>query len=426
MHKLQEIVLNQKNGISTGIYSICSANKYVIKAALLQGLEDNSYVLIESTANQVNQFGGYTGMTPKDFKHYVEKLAEECKFPKDKLILGGDHLGPLTWSKLCENEAMENAKDLVKAYVEAGFTKIHIDTSMKVGDDPEGVLFLNKVAERAADLVRVCEDVNREQKPIYIVGSEVPIPGGATDEHESIQVTTVCDFEDSVSAFMKSFKEKNLEEAWDRVIGFVVQPGVEFGNHDVILYDRNKAKDLIAALKKHKGLVFEGHSTDYQTAQSLTEMVEDGIAILKVGPGLTFAFRESIFALEAMERELITNNTISNLSNVIEEVMLRKPIHWIKHYSGNENELKIQRRYSYSDRIRYYLNEPEVDMSIEILFNNLETLSNDIPLSIVSQYMPEIYTKIRNNKLGMNPHEWVIDHIRNAIKPYSIACNLKY
>ena len=53
-----------------------------------------SYVLIEATANQVNQYGGYSGMTPSGFRDYVHTIAARVGFPQKYIILGGDHLGP--------------------------------------------------------------------------------------------------------------------------------------------------------------------------------------------------------------------------------------------------------------------------------------------------------------------------------------------
>ena len=48
---LKKIVELQKQGKNVGIYSVCSANGYVIEAAFKRGLSDGSCVLIESTAN---------------------------------------------------------------------------------------------------------------------------------------------------------------------------------------------------------------------------------------------------------------------------------------------------------------------------------------------------------------------------------------
>lgn len=89
-----------------GIYSCCSANEYVLRAALKKAREHRTYVLIESTANQVDQFGGYIGMTPEQFYAYVLGLARELDVPSSQVILGGDHLGPLTFAEKPEAEAM--------------------------------------------------------------------------------------------------------------------------------------------------------------------------------------------------------------------------------------------------------------------------------------------------------------------------------
>lgn len=152
-HPLISIVEKQKNGIARGIYSACTANEYVIEAVLERALKDKEYALIEATANQVNQFGGYTGMTPKDFVEFVISIAKRVNFPIDKIILGGDHLGPLTWINENSFDAMKKSKELIKQYILSGFTKIHIDTSMKVDDDDKNSpLETSIIAERGATM----------------------------------------------------------------------------------------------------------------------------------------------------------------------------------------------------------------------------------------------------------------------------------
>ena len=304
---LKKLVELQKQGKHVGIYSVCSANGYVIEAALTRGKQDGSCVLIESTANQCDQNGGYTGMKPMDFKQFVLGIAEKVGFDKDKLFLGGDHLGPLTFAGKNEAEAMADAEELIRHYVSAGFTKIHIDTSMKVhDDDPNTRLSDAVIAKRGARLARVAEETYHkllaEQPdaipPVYIVGSEVPIPGGAVGADEGVQVTRVADFKNTVATFHQAFLDEGLEQAWDNVIAVVVQPGVEEKDSGCTEYDREKAKELMASIRDFPNLVFEGHSTDYQTKIKLRELVEDGVGILKVGPALTFAMREGMFALE--------------------------------------------------------------------------------------------------------------------------------
>lgn len=112
---LKQIIAKQKAGEAVGIYSACSANSYVIEAAIECAKRDNSCVLIEATANQVDQNGGYTGMKPVDFRNFVYEIAEKVGFTTDRIFLGGDHLGPLTFASKPEAEAMADARELIDA-----------------------------------------------------------------------------------------------------------------------------------------------------------------------------------------------------------------------------------------------------------------------------------------------------------------------
>lgn len=429
---LKKIVELQKQGKSVGIYSVCSANGYVIEAALKRGLSDGSCVLIESTANQCDQNGGYTGMKPADFKKFVLDIADRNGFDRNRVFLGGDHLGPLTFAGKDEPEAMADAEELIRHYVGAGFTKIHIDTSMKVNSDAPDIRLSDEIiAGRGARLAQVAEDTYRQVlekdpdavSPVYIIGSEVPIPGGAVgSEDNGVQVTKVEDFKNTVAAFEKAFRDAGLgQDVWDRVIGVVVQPGVEEKDSGCTEYDREKAKDLMASIKEFPGLVFEGHSTDYQTKIKLRELVEDGVGILKVGPGLTFAMREAMFALENIEKELLfgTNTEPSKFAETLDAEMLKNDRNWRKHYQGTELELRLKRKYSFSDRCRYYMPVPEVEKAAERLLSNLRTTG--IPLNLLSQFMPIQYTKVREGLLENEPEALIEDRITNTIDEYLYA-----
>lgn len=435
VHPLKEIIEKQKKGIPAGICSICSANEYVIEAAMEKALAENSNVLIEATANQVNQFGGYTGMKPVDFREFVFSIASKVGLPVERIILGGDHLGPLTWKNEKSPEAMEKSVELIKQYVLAGFTKIHIDTSMHLADDDKNKPLDTKViANRGAVLCSAAEKAFSELvasnpnavHPVYIVGSEVPIPGGSQEEEEGIKVTEVKDFEETVEVFREAFFDNNLQEAWENVIAVVVQPGVEFGDDSIHEYKREEAADLSKALKKYPGLVFEGHSTDYQTKEALKQMIEDGIAILKVGPGVTYALREGLFALAHMEKELFGNNSGTKLSNFIEvldKAMLDNPGNWKNHYHGSDDKIAFARKYSLSDRCRYYLPVPEVASSIQLLIKNLKSV--EIPLTLISQFLPVQYWKIRKGELQNDAEALLKDRVINTIDDYYYAVSLE-
>ncbi len=431
MHPLKKIVELQKKGIPAGIYSACSANELVLEACMERAMKDSGYVLIEATANQVNQYGGYTGMKPSDFKRFVFSIAEKVKFPADKIILGGDHLGPLTWKRLPAEKALGEAKELIRQFVIAGFTKIHIDTSMHLGDDDKTrKLETSVIAERGAVLAKTAEKAFEELSasnpdavhPVYVIGSEVPVPGGSQGEEEELQVTSPEDFRETVELFREEFRRNGLDSAWENVTAVVVQPGVEFGDDSIHEYDRDAAKALCESLKNYPSLVFEGHSTDYQTAEAMKEMVEDGIAILKVGPALTFALREALFALNHIENELLKTRSgieLSNFIEVLDDVMVNNPENWIKHYHGNDEKLRLARKYSFSDRCRYYLPLPEVRQAIDRLIRNLKAV--DIPLSLISQYMPVQYDKIRSGLLGKDPESLAKDRVVNCIEQYLYA-----
>ena len=430
--ELLDIAAGQKEGKAVGICSVCSANRFVLEAAMLQGKADGKVVLIESTSNQVDQFGGYTGMNPQQFVEYVGTIAEEMDFPVEKIILGGDHLGPNAWQDEPADSAMAKARDLIAAYIEAGYTKIHLDTSMRCSDD-SGDRYTpfddEIVAERSAKLCKVAEETYSNKRagspaPVYIIGTEVPIPGGAQEAEAEVVPTKPEDAERTIAVTKEAFIEKGLESAWERIIGVVVQPGVEFGDAQVFAYDRQKAKALSELIERYETIVYEAHSTDYQSAEALKQMVEDHFAILKVGPWLTFALREAVFALAAMEKEWLGNKGGVNLSGIvetIEDAMVKNPKHWQKHYHGSDEEVRYCRKYSYSDRVRYYWPQPEIQNALNLLFENLS--QRPAVLTLLSQYMPVQYHKVRAEKIANNPVELIRDKIMEVISCYSYACS---
>jgi len=430
-HPLNNIIKSQKNGILKGIYSICSANEYVIEVALKYALQKKINILVESTCNQVNQFGGYTGMKPLDFVNFIFSMASRVKFPKNKIILGGDHLGPNPWKKETSQDAMGKACSMVKEYALAGFSKIHLDASMCLADDlkeKNGTLNPEIIAEREAKLCLETEKVyknifgnNTALLPVYVIGSEVPAPGGTKEAKENSEITSSFNLKNTIELTKKAFYDLNLESAWERVIAVVVNLGIEFNNKKIFEYNKKNVQGLFSIIKQYPHLAIEAHSTDYQSRNSLRNMVKDGVAILKVGPALTFAFREALFALCYVEKELFFNTpkVQSNLIEVMEEAMLENPKYWVDYYEGTDKEKRLMRKYSFLDRSRYYWNVPKVKKAVEILFENLK--KKKIPLTLISQFMPIQYQKIRDGIIKDDPKELVRDNIVNVLDKYYSA-----
>jgi D-tagatose-1,6-bisphosphate aldolase subunit GatZ/KbaZ len=427
-----EILKNNREGAAKGIYSVCSAHADVLEACFIQAKIDNSILLIESTSNQVDQFGGYTGMKPAGFVRYVHTLAQKTGFPAEMVLLGGDHLGPNAWQNLPAKVAMANAKTLIEEYVKAGYLKIHLDTSMFCADDTgdrSKPLADEIVASRAAELCMVAEETwmkyfTGNPKLIYIIGTEVPVPGGAQQEEDEVNPTEPEDAARTIAVTRKFFMDTELSNAWDRVIGLVVQPGVEYGDDQIFAYQRDKARNLSKIITSYNNLVFEAHSTDYQAESSLKALVEDHFCILKVGPWLTFAYREALFALENMEIEILGTGypDLSDLKNTLDKVMLKDPKYWKKYYTGEDNQRLFKRKYSFSDRSRYYWINPGLNLAKIRLFDNLR--KNRIPLSLLSQFMPLQFYQVCEGKITTDPNDLVNSYIRTVASIYSRACGM--
>ncbi|OYN91262.1 D-tagatose-bisphosphate aldolase, class II, non-catalytic subunit [Parenemella sanctibonifatiensis] len=421
---LDDVVQLQKQRNSAGITSVCSAHDLVIEASILHAVADGSTVLIEATSNQVDQYGGYTGMKPADFRDRVLAIAERCGLPAERVLLGGDHLGTNRWKNSPAEEAMAKAEVLIESYVAAGFEKIHLDCSYPCAGDPTP-LTDEIVAERAARLLAVAERTAREAglegRQRYVIGTEVPVPGGAHETIDTLEPTSADACRHTLQAHKDAFEKVGLSDVWPRITAVVVQPGVEFDHENVFLYDPSRTKELREVLDDEPNLVFECHSTDYQTADLLAQLVTDHWAVLKVGPWLTFALREALFALASIEAELLgADADLSRLPEVVEEVMVAKPEQWQSYYEGDAEEQRIKRRYSFSDRLRYYWPDEQVHAAEEKLFANLA--GREIPLPLLSQFLPAQFTRVQLGEVPNDARAIAMDRVRDVLRLYSAAC----
>lgn len=390
----RDLIEANRGGERRGIPSWCTAHPETLAAILRSYREDDDPVLIEATCNQVNQLGGYTGMTPVDFRRFVESLAREAGVATDRLILGGDHLGPNPWKGLPARQAMGRACEMIEAFVAAGFRKIHIDASMACADDTG--LSEATIAERGAELCAAAESVAGSENLVYVIGTEVPIPGGELEPLDALAVTRPEAARRTVELHRAAFAARGVAGAMAKVIALVVQPGVDMGNHQVFGYDKARAAALSAAVTDLPNLVYEAHSTDFQTEAALGDLVATHFPILKVGPALTFAFREAVFALAAMENWL-KPAAPSGVVAALEQAMDAQPEHW-RGYVAADDAQALTRWFGLSDRIRYYWPQPGVQAALARLYANVDAAA--VPPGLVSQCVGDMLTGRREPTLS--------------------------
>ena len=200
----------------------------------------------------------------------------------------------------------------------------------------------------------------------------------------------------------------------------VVQPGVEFGDRRVAIYETAPAAALSAAHDRLPGaMTFEVHATDYQTPEALLQLIDDHFTVLKVGPSLTFALRQTLYALADIEASLPEIANPACLIDVMERLMLAHPAYWQSHLRGTDEELYDLRHHSLRDRIRYYWSFPDAREAVARLVRNL---GRPICAPLLREYLPELYPEIQRKGFQGNPMAIVKLSVRNALEGYVTAC----
>jgi D-tagatose-1,6-bisphosphate aldolase subunit GatZ/KbaZ len=69
--------------------------------------------------------------------------------------------------------------------------------------------------------------------------------------------------------------------------------------------------------------------------------------------------------------------------------------------------------------MRYYWPDPRIQEAERRLLANLT--DRDIPLPLLSQYLPDQYQRVRDGVLGNQPVELVLDRVRDVLRGYRSA-----
>ena len=416
---------SQLAGEIGGVIAVCSAHPMVLDACLAMAAAGGWPLLVEATASQVNLAGGYTGMTPAAYVEDVRRRARAAGMTEERLFIGADHLGPYPWRRMPAAAAMGEAAALARACVAAGFDKLHLDTSMPCADDDGPRLATAAVVARTVTLCRAAEaaaaDLGASKRLFYVIGADVPTPGGGLEGPAQAPVTASQTLMEEIEAFRAAFAAAGLADAWRRVMAVVVQPGIDFGDVAIAAYRPERAADLSAVHDRLPGhLAFEIHAADFQSTVALRRMVADHFGLLKIGPCLTFALREALYALAHIEARMPGVDVPSHLIRTMEDLMVARPAHWQDHYRGDGAELRFLRHFSYRDRIRYYWPYAEARHAVDRLVRNLAAAP--VPAGLLRQYLPDLFGQTIQGPQRISPVAIIQRRIRRALQPYVDAC----
>jgi tagatose-1,6-bisphosphate aldolase non-catalytic subunit AgaZ/GatZ len=192
-----------------------------------------------------------------------------------------------------------------------------------------------------------------------------------------------------------------------------VQPGVEFSPMEVHHLPLARDPHLLDALKDWPKVCLEAHSTDYQHSQAYPRLAELGFAFQKVGPALTFAWREALYALDTIRAQTGWASGPS-LPDTMEEVMLDNPAHWQAHIHGSDQ--RLQRHFGLADRIRYYWPDPKAQAAVQRLMADLADKRLPDPLLAAHFRADEIATA-RESRHSL-PRALALARVQTALRPY--------
>ena len=253
------------------------------------------------------------------------------------------------------------------------------------------------IAERAARAVRGRRSRLAEraaEPPVYVIGTEVPVPGGATEDLDELAVTTPqAALRDDRHAPRAVRASAGWPSAWPRVIATVVQPGVEFDHHKVIDYAPEKARALSTFIEPVDAVRLRGAFDRLPDAPAACRA---GARSLRDPEGR--ARRYLCAARGACGRSTRSSARCSSADRApgfarSRSSDARRAAHWRKYYHAQPARTRLELQYSLSDRIRYYWPDPQIAAAQRQAVR--QPARDPPPLALVSQYLPIAYAACR-------------------------------
>lgn len=390
------ISLRRQQGIHLTLLAVCPNSEAVLEAAVKAAASNAMPMLFAATLNQVDRDGGYTGWTPQAFVHEMRSFARKYAW-NGPLYPCLDHGGP--WLKdqhtsqgFSLQETMQEVRLSLTACVQAGYSLLHIDTTVDRTLPFGEPVPIENLVSRTTELIAYAESerLRMDLPPIaYEVGSE-EVHGGLVE---------IARFESFLRMLGEALEARRLSSAWPVFI--VGQVGTDLHTTWFDPQSATRLYDLVYPL----GSLVKGHYTDW--VSNPEAYPRSGMGGANVGPEFTAEEYLALKDLSAKETDLLRSQPAlvrSDILGALEKAVLQSG-RWRKWLQPEEDGLDFtalspQRKdWLVQTGARYIWTDPGVVTARQRLYANLSTV------------MP-------------SPHGYVVDRIAAAIDRYVNAYHL--
>lgn len=401
MFPLKELVariieLHQEKRAELTLLAVCPNSAAVLEAAVKVAAQNNTPMLFAATLNQVDRDGGYTSWTPTGFVREMHTYGEkyQCRSPLYPCL---DHGGPWlkdkhTLGRLSLEETMDEVKRTLTACIEAGYSLLHIDTTVDRTLPSDQPVPIDLVVERTIELITHSERERRRLglPPVsYEVGTE-EVHGGLVD---------LNNFRKFIRDLHAELAERDLLGVWPCFI--VGKVGTDL---HTTYFDPEAARvlyEIVAPL----GSLVKGHYTDW--VGNPEAYSESGMGGANVGPEFTSEEYLALEELAAREADMLRgrpDKTPSGIMEALESAVLESN-RWQKWLQAEEERLAFEeltperRSWLVRTGARYIWTDERVQEARRMLYDNLSPVMSD-------------------------PHQFVVDRIARSMDHYITTFHL--
>jgi tagatose-1,6-bisphosphate aldolase non-catalytic subunit AgaZ/GatZ len=373
----------------------------VIRASIRAAKRNNAPIKFAATLNQVDQDGGYTGMTQRQFVEVIRSEAARMHFT-GPVIIAVDHGGPwLRDNQREEKWSLQETMDWVKKSfsdaIDAGYDLLHVDPTVDIQLPPGKILPISVVTDRTVELISHCERYREQagRPPVsYEVGTE-EVHGGLAD---------LGVFREFLRLLSSGLEKAGCKGVWPCFV--VGKVGTDL---HTTLFDPETALKLVSIAGEYGSLI-KGHYTD--NVENPGDYPATGMGAANVGPEFTEREYDALMELDRLEAGLVSEGKLQAPSG-IKEALWSAVVgsgRWTKWVQGDEraddfSTISPERQlWLVKTGCRYIWEDRQVTAAREALYRNLETAGIDaegVVLASIENAMDKYFSSF--NLVNLNP-----------------------